>query len=322
MQNCEFFTNFLYSYFNNISAKFNSNPEKTLNEINFIKYFFSIFQELKQCNVPYDFSKIISLIESGNVNQILLEIPHAGLYFKFFPARSVCEEFIRVLENPLYIVNESIFNRKFNLSNYKNQFICTHTSEQIENAIISALVNVSINGFLLHIYSIYNQNYEIHVTKSLSHIGLAQKYILIIDKHNIPTYNVFANFEQDLNYINRKVNINLIDRKFTYQAYVDFINLFVQHMSVLENPIVMMEIDDDYEMDNIKYISSTVKKLVWKKWIGDLTKTKCQYCNLFDIDVFDFDCAYIIPKALGGKVDVQNLRPICRICKSNGKKYL
>jgi len=67
-----------------------------------------------------------------------------------------------------------------------------------------------------------------------------------------------------------------------------------------------------------KTIPSTVKRLVWNNYIGEnIGKSKCYCCKLTDITQLSFHCGHIIAEKNGGKIDINNLRPICQNCNSS-----
>lgn len=67
-----------------------------------------------------------------------------------------------------------------------------------------------------------------------------------------------------------------------------------------------------------KSIPSTVKRLVWNKYIGEeIGKSKCLCCGLTDITQMSFHCGHVISEHNGGKIEVSNLKPICQNCNSS-----
>jgi len=67
-----------------------------------------------------------------------------------------------------------------------------------------------------------------------------------------------------------------------------------------------------------KYVSSTLKRLVWNKWIGEeVGKAKCCCCNKTDIVQMSFHTGHIIAEINGGKTVISNLMPICQNCNSS-----
>ena len=67
-----------------------------------------------------------------------------------------------------------------------------------------------------------------------------------------------------------------------------------------------------------KTIPSTIKRLVWNKYIGEsYGKDKCYCCKLTDITQLSFHCGHVISEKNGGSINVDNLRPICQNCNSS-----
>ena len=67
-----------------------------------------------------------------------------------------------------------------------------------------------------------------------------------------------------------------------------------------------------------KPIPSTLKRLVWNKWIGEeIGKYKCLCCNVTDINQMSFNCGHIIAECKGGETILKNLKPICQNCNSS-----
>jgi 5-methylcytosine-specific restriction endonuclease McrA len=65
-------------------------------------------------------------------------------------------------------------------------------------------------------------------------------------------------------------------------------------------------------------ITSTTKRLVWNKWIGEeIGKSKCLCCKVTYITQMSFNCGHIIAEVNGGETNVSNLRPICQNCNSS-----
>ena len=62
-------------------------------------------------------------------------------------------------------------------------------------------------------------------------------------------------------------------------------------------------------------IPKAIREQVWVKYIGKRFCSKCyiSWCNN-DISVFDFHVGHNIPESKGGKLTVNNLRPICARC--------
>jgi hypothetical protein len=68
-------------------------------------------------------------------------------------------------------------------------------------------------------------------------------------------------------------------------------------------------------MSNKKAIPKVLKELCWKKWVGDnISKTKCLCCEDNEIKMSSFHCGHILAEVHGGKLSVENLRPVCAAC--------
>lgn len=62
-------------------------------------------------------------------------------------------------------------------------------------------------------------------------------------------------------------------------------------------------------------ISKALKIACWNRFIGEeVGKAKCVCCNLHSITQHHFHCGHVLAEAQGGKVLLENLRPICAIC--------
>jgi|UniRef100_A0A6C0AI33 5-methylcytosine-specific restriction endonuclease McrA len=67
-----------------------------------------------------------------------------------------------------------------------------------------------------------------------------------------------------------------------------------------------------------KGISSTIKRLVWNKNIGEeIGKAKCWCCKSTDITQSSFHCGHVVAESKGGQTQVNNLKPICQNCNSS-----
>jgi hypothetical protein len=65
-------------------------------------------------------------------------------------------------------------------------------------------------------------------------------------------------------------------------------------------------------------ISTSLKKQVWTKYVGlDRGEVPCLCCGCTKISMIDFHCGYYISEKNGGKIEVENLRPICAQCNLN-----
>lgn len=70
-------------------------------------------------------------------------------------------------------------------------------------------------------------------------------------------------------------------------------------------------------------IPKAIKEQVWVKYFGKKFEHKC-YIDWCDntINVFNFHVGHDKPESKGGKLTIENLRPICSRCNhSMGNKY-
>ena len=62
-------------------------------------------------------------------------------------------------------------------------------------------------------------------------------------------------------------------------------------------------------------IPKAMKRLVWDTYIGeDVGKALCLCCKHSYIRQIEFHCGHVIAEANGGKITLENLRPICAQC--------
>lgn len=65
-------------------------------------------------------------------------------------------------------------------------------------------------------------------------------------------------------------------------------------------------------------IPLVIKRLVWHKCIGKEKGTAmCPCCNITEIEQMSFSCGHIQSEYNGGKIEVDNLIPICNSCNSS-----
>jgi len=61
-------------------------------------------------------------------------------------------------------------------------------------------------------------------------------------------------------------------------------------------------------------IPPNIKRAVWGKYFNNNEEAKCWCCNIEPIKKNNFDCGHIISEKNGGKVNINNLVPICNGC--------
>jgi len=67
-----------------------------------------------------------------------------------------------------------------------------------------------------------------------------------------------------------------------------------------------------------KKIPKHIKTLIWNKYIGDdIMKHKCLCCKKETIRNTDFEAGHVLSEYNGGSNEIDNLRPICRLCNAS-----
>ena len=62
-------------------------------------------------------------------------------------------------------------------------------------------------------------------------------------------------------------------------------------------------------------IPAVIRRLVWDKYIGEEKgKGKCYCCEMIEISQMNFICGHVVSEFNGGKITIENLRPICVSC--------
>jgi hypothetical protein len=64
-------------------------------------------------------------------------------------------------------------------------------------------------------------------------------------------------------------------------------------------------------------IPVAVRNGVWHKYIGGLYYSECFCCNFEPITKANYECGHVVSEKNGGKVHLDNLRPICSACNKS-----
>ena len=64
-------------------------------------------------------------------------------------------------------------------------------------------------------------------------------------------------------------------------------------------------------------IPQILRYSVWKKYFNKNNEGKCICCKNNTISITNFDCGHITSNKDGGKIHIDNLRPICKTCNSS-----
>lgn len=65
-------------------------------------------------------------------------------------------------------------------------------------------------------------------------------------------------------------------------------------------------------------ISQAIRIVCWNTYIGEeIGKASCLCCKSNHITQHNFHCGHVVAEANGGKVQIENLRPICAVCNNS-----
>jgi len=65
-------------------------------------------------------------------------------------------------------------------------------------------------------------------------------------------------------------------------------------------------------------ITHSLRVACWNKYIGEeVGRTTCLCCKSTFITQLNFHCGHVIAEAVGGTINIDNLRPICSSCNSS-----
>jgi hypothetical protein len=64
-------------------------------------------------------------------------------------------------------------------------------------------------------------------------------------------------------------------------------------------------------------IPATLKNILWHTYFNTSITGLCQCCKVETISKAIFDAGHIISEKNGGKVTLENLKPICKLCNSS-----
>ena len=176
----------------------------------------------------------------------------------------------------------------------KNQYVCKVCNKKFTN--ITNMKNHIIN-------KICEKQKEFRCTNCYKLFPL-KKNLIYHMQNKVCQKNIY-NFCEQKNIINNNEINNKINNEINNEIIDNEIN---------------NEIIDNVQLNKFKKksIPLPLKKLVWNKYIGEeIGKAKCICCKLTDITQLSFSCGHIIPESKGGKLILDNLKPICQSCNSS-----
>lgn len=159
-------------------------------------------------------------------------------------------------------------------------------------------------------------NYKIHIIKNICGCNNDNKIFNKIN--NDKKQDQINNKKVD------KINNNQVDQDVLDKIYLE------EYRKIIREKIYEKLINKDIEQiteiaekNNIpKYkkvkISNIFKRQCWNHWIGeDIGKIICPVCKLTYITQLNFSCAHIKSESKGGKLELDNVRPVCCGCNSS-----
>ena len=82
--------------------------------------------------------------------------------------------------------------------------------------------------------------------------------------------------------------------------------------------------DSSSDVDTSPYVKESIPKCVrnalFVDYFGNSREGKCQMCFRETISLGNFQAGHIISEANGGRVRLDNLRPVCQLCNTSSGK--
>jgi hypothetical protein len=223
----------------------------------------------------------------------------------------------------------------YNYSNINNGLLnTTNEYKNMRNNILRYTLELfnkkqyKLNEYLNNIDEIItNSNYinnEIVFKKKIKNIlekitDLTQLFKIITLNANVNANAITNNKDTNANAItnnanvNANVNANNTNTNANVNANANNTNANVNANNTNAN-VNVNAITINKKKKKLK-IPATIKRLVWNTYIGEnIGKSKCLCCNLTDITQLNFSCGHIISEYYGGKISIDNLKPICLSC--------
>ena len=199
--------------------------------------------------------------------------------------------------------------------------------KSINNFGIQMISNITFDSYtnLPNVITYNNNKYYINInTKSINFLYLSKFFPekIIIDIANklgivlIDSYSNIISSNWLIQLDTKKIIIYLCDK---YEFELTKTNLEnaieKENKSNNKKPRNKGKTKSGYKK---KSIPLALKRKVWDFWIGEsVGKTKCPCCKLTEISQMSFSCGHIIPESQGGKLSVENLKPVCSSCNSS-----
>jgi hypothetical protein len=207
----------------------------------------------------------------------------------------------------LKLINNNIDFQPLNLS-YDEDFLIENKNNYFK-CIIESVLNNELTMINIFNYKLEHKFY----------IGLTNYY------SDNEIYNKDPDTLEYKNYYYLKEKYIILYKQFAYDNddYIERIN----ELSDVEINIRFENnnIEDDNKIkDSISWkklkkekIPISVKNTLWSLFFKNNIQGNCQCCKFEIISKNNFDCGHIISEKNGGKIEFDNLKPICRSCNSS-----
>ena len=98
-------------------------------------------------------------------------------------------------------------------------------------------------------------------------------------------------------------------------AYTSKSKTLLRELCIKKYNNVFKSTDEIKIKKNKKFISHALRRLVWNTYINQhVGEHVCLCCEVTMISQLNFECGHVISVHNGGKLEVENLRPICTPC--------
>ena len=321
---------------------------------NEIKNFFDEYIKLNIEKYEENFLNHILSSYSCSINNITLS-NYSNYDIKYL-SRNTYEIAMFFKDDRVYYVFQEIkkllINKTFIVQNISEVVTDNYDEiKRINNNIQSILYKFSLNKQLFEIFTKYNNNYKKLIEENNEYNNFINKYENIINNYDYNYTLKINNYQNKQDFTTNNINNYLIyyhiEKKFIYEDYLkiynflhsyinnlDDIEIMIQSHEILKNSInnkkkinkkdnvkeitTKDNVKETNKKDKKKSIPLSLKRNVWNKYIGEaIGKTLCLCCKLTEISQLNFSCGHIISEFNGGKVKLDNLKPVCVSCNSS-----
>ena len=150
-------------------------------------------------------------------------------------------------------------------------------------------------------------NYSTNNQSNLYYHNKSTKHIFNIEINKLKNLEELLKIKDDENEILKQQLVVTENVNYSLLKYIDLI----------------LQDKNNLELQNYKkkcIIPATLKNSLWRKYFNESIVGKCCCCKTENISYGNFGCGYIISKHNGGLLTLDNLKPVCRLCKSSMRK--